>query len=469
MPKNASDINQYDNNISPNIPVHSQPRRSARLQSDAPNKKRKINQQPYREFSCSETAHHLDCKSTVIESLKSTLGVTPASLSLCKGHNLVTDTKDSNSIYATTPSAIVIPLNVPSSVCLSSVDKNNPLQHAGIGGQDRFSYFPALNNSSHGPTDHQNLNHQYIAAYGSEYYRQLFEKEKRQYSSKMIIPQKASKPITSTNLLICAHSSRMRTRSFSKEVILFDDESVHHHFGTSNVIRLDNKAKSSIARKVKRNSNIPSYMKKQVHLRISMRAKLIGWIMDVAAEFKLNHATVPLAVSLLDRSLEFSVTKVSEFQCLGCACLLIACKFEEVRSPSAADISFLTDSACNVADINLMESNITRALQFRVHLITPYHFADYYIQTSTAGIDYTRKHDKIRESALFESIVLFLLDLSLLKFELVDQKGSLTAAAATYLAKIAVGMKDNNGIFWNKEIEHCTGYALRELGTSTII
>jgi hypothetical protein len=56
----------------------------------------------------------------------------------------------------------------------------------------------------------------------------------------------------------------------------------------------------------------------------------VDWLVDIAEEFKLQRATLYLSVRLLDRALDVLPMRREKLQLLGCACVLIAAKLEEV-------------------------------------------------------------------------------------------------------------------------------------------
>ena len=95
-----------------------------------------------------------------------------------------------------------------------------------------------------------------------------------------------------------------------------------------------------------------------------MRAILVDWLFDVAKEFELCRLTMYRAVEYLDRFLFLSSKPVErdKLQLLGCACTLIACKFEEVCHPEMDDFVFITDNTYSREEIICMESIVLNVL-----------------------------------------------------------------------------------------------------------
>ena len=64
-----------------------------------------------------------------------------------------------------------------------------------------------------------------------------------------------------------------------------------------------------------------------------MRVTLLDWLVKLTDEMNLGSGTYALTIHLIDLALSREVgVKRSQFQLLGCACLLIASKLEEVAA-----------------------------------------------------------------------------------------------------------------------------------------
>lgn len=66
-----------------------------------------------------------------------------------------------------------------------------------------------------------------------------------------------------------------------------------------------------------------------------MRLMLLDWMMQVASDYCLKRLTFHLSVQLVDAYLERCqhVIPVEDFQLIGCTCLHIAAKVEEIYPP----------------------------------------------------------------------------------------------------------------------------------------
>jgi len=105
-----------------------------------------------------------------------------------------------------------------------------------------------------------------------------------------------------------------------------------------------------------------------------MRTVLLEWLNDVATEYKMQTSTYFLAVRLLDRILKLLPMRRSKFQLLGCACLMIAAKLEEVECPTAESWVFLSDNSFSMEALTAMENVVLQALDFRISVHTSYYF-----------------------------------------------------------------------------------------------
>ncbi len=144
----------------------------------------------------------------------------------------------------------------------------------------------------------------------------------------------------------------------------------------------------------------------------------------------------------------------------------------------AVDIAFFTDEACTPREICEMELQICTTLGFSLQLVNAFHFIDRFIDAShfTMG-SYTYDDDIDDEPCLnvpiharippynprLEATTLFILDAALLIPKLVDIKDSLIAAASLYLARAVVGVRDKEGMIWNADMAHQTGFGIDEI------
>lgn len=109
----------------------------------------------------------------------------------------------------------------------------------------------------------------------------------------------------------------------------------------------------------------PIMMTRHPNLQARMRSILIDWLSEVCEVYKLHRETFYLALDFVDRylSVETNVPK-NDLQLIGITCLLISSKIEEIYPPKLADFSFVTDGACDEADILAKELVVLKALNW---------------------------------------------------------------------------------------------------------
>ncbi len=129
----------------------------------------------------------------------------------------------------------------------------------------------------------------------------------------------------------------------------------------------------------------PNYMSRQGEINEKMRATVINWLIEVHHRFKLLPATLFSAVKLMDIYLSRNSIPENILQLLIVACILIACKYEEIFSPEIMDFVCILDSTFEKEDIIALEYNILKRLKFNVTHHTSYRFFE--ILTVKFGFD----------------------------------------------------------------------------------
>jgi hypothetical protein len=148
------------------------------------------------------------------------------------------------------------------------------------------------------------------------------------------------------------------------------------------------------------------------------------------------------------------------------ACLWIACKMEEVEPPSVEDFVYISDNSYPSQQIINMEMSVCEALRFRLWQVTPFQFVYEFLRASHAcsnpGCLPTSHNHVLR------NMVLYLIEIARVPYELCGRSPSLIAAAAVYLARATLGMRDaahaadTSGI-WTLTLLHYTGYSVDQL------
>ncbi|KAK2408713.1 CYCLIN B2-4 [Trifolium repens] len=190
----------------------------------------------------------------------------------------------------------------------------------------------------------------------------------------------------------------------------------------------------------------PHYMAEQADLNERMRAILVDWLIEVHDKFGLMQETLFLTINLIDRFLAKQHVVRKKLQLVGLVAMLLACKYEEVDVFVVWDLIHLSDNAYTRKDVLDMEKLMLNTLQYNMSLPTAYVFIRRFLKAAQA--------DKKLEQVAF-----FLVELSLVEYEMLKFPPSLMAAAAVYTAQCTVSGFKN----WNKTCEWHTNYSEDQL------
>ncbi|MED6133791.1 G2/mitotic-specific cyclin-1 [Stylosanthes scabra] len=190
----------------------------------------------------------------------------------------------------------------------------------------------------------------------------------------------------------------------------------------------------------------PNYMAQQFDINERMRAILIDWLIEVHDKFELMHETLFLTVNLIDRFLEKQTVVRKKLQLVGLVAMLLACKYEEVSVPVVGDLILISDKAYTRNEVLDMEKLMLNTLHFNMSVPTSYVFMKRFLKAAQAD----RK---------LELLAFFLIELSLVEYEMLKFSPSLLAAAAVYTAQCTIfGFKQ-----WSRTCEWHTNYTQEQL------
>ncbi|XP_018424711.1 PREDICTED: G2/mitotic-specific cyclin-B1 [Nanorana parkeri] len=173
----------------------------------------------------------------------------------------------------------------------------------------------------------------------------------------------------------------------------------------------------------------------------NMRAILVDWLVQVHMRFKLLQETMFMTVSILDRFLQINPVPKKQLQLAGVTAMFIASKYEEIYCPTIGDFSFVTDHTYTKKQIRNMEMQILNVLKFNIGKPLPLHFL--------------RRASKIGEvEAALHTLAKYLIELSMLDYEMVHFPPSQVAAAAFCLSQ-----KVLDGGEWTPMLQHYMAYS----------
>merc|ERR1712168_477998 len=190
----------------------------------------------------------------------------------------------------------------------------------------------------------------------------------------------------------------------------------------------------------------PRYLDGHPEVNPKMRSILVDWLVQVHKRFKLVPDTLYLTVGILDRYLS-NCEKISknEMQLIGITSLMIACKTEEILCPEVDDYVYICDNAYNSEEILKMELEIFHTLDFNVGQPMSISFLRRY--SNMGGVE-ARQH----------SMAKYLLELSLVDYDLMSMKPSIVAAGALNLSLQLLGNNE-----WTDVLQHYSEYSNEDL------
>ncbi|NWR50557.1 CCNB2 protein, partial [Regulus satrapa] len=172
-----------------------------------------------------------------------------------------------------------------------------------------------------------------------------------------------------------------------------------------------------------------------------MRAILVDWLVQVHSRFRLLQETLYMCVAIIDRFLQSYPVPRKKLQLVGVTALLVASKYEEILSPDVADFVYITDNAYTSNEIREMEMIILKELNFDLGRPLPIHFLR---RASKAGEADAKQH----------TLAKYLMELTLIDYDMVHHRPSEIAAAALCLAQKILGHDK-----WGTKQQYYTGYA----------
>ncbi|XP_010158151.1 PREDICTED: G2/mitotic-specific cyclin-B2 [Eurypyga helias] len=171
-----------------------------------------------------------------------------------------------------------------------------------------------------------------------------------------------------------------------------------------------------------------------------MRAILIDWLVQVHSRFQLLQETLYMCVAVLDRFLQDHPVPRNRLQLVGVTALLLASKYEEMLCPDIADFVYITDNAYTTEEVRAMEIMILKELNFDLGRPLPIHFLR---RASKAGEADAKQH----------TLAKYLMELTLIDYDMVHHRPSEIAAAALCLSQKVLGHNE-----WGTKQQYYTGY-----------
>ncbi|NXN66681.1 CCNB1 protein, partial [Himantopus himantopus] len=188
----------------------------------------------------------------------------------------------------------------------------------------------------------------------------------------------------------------------------------------------------------------PKYLAGQ-EISGAMRAILIDWLVQVQIKFRFTQETLYMTVGIIDRFLQDNAVSKKTLQLVGITAMFIASKYEECVPPHVGDFVYVTDNTYTNSQICKMEMRILQALDFGLGRPISPHFL--------------RRASKIAQVDLEQhTLAKYLMELSIVDYDMVHFPPSKTAAAASCLAQ-----KLLKGSEWTPVLQHYMFYSENDL------
>ncbi|KAM4038972.1 G2/mitotic-specific cyclin-B2-like [Anomaloglossus baeobatrachus] len=176
-----------------------------------------------------------------------------------------------------------------------------------------------------------------------------------------------------------------------------------------------------------------------------MRAVLVDWLVQVHSRFQLLQETLYMGIAIMDRYLQVQPISRGKLQLVGVTALLLASKYEEMYSPEVSDFVYITDNAYTTSQVREMEVLMLRELNFDLGRPLPLHFLRRASKSCSADAE---RH----------TLSKYLMELSLIDYEMVHFRPSEIASAALCLAQKVLDQGS-----WGATQHHYTGYHEEDL------
>jgi cyclin B len=151
-----------------------------------------------------------------------------------------------------------------------------------------------------------------------------------------------------------------------------------------------------------------------------MRSILIDWIIEVHNRFHFKTKTLFQTVYIIDLYLSYENIEKKNFQLLGIASLLIACKENEIYVPNPQQFIEVTDFAYQKKDLLIMEKKIMHVTKFEILIPT----AEEFYSIISKKFNFTEKQYELGN---------YFLDSSLVDYDLLKYQPSTIGVACAYI------------------------------------
>merc|ERR1712055_247352 len=183
-----------------------------------------------------------------------------------------------------------------------------------------------------------------------------------------------------------------------------------------------------------------------------MRGVLVDWLIEVHTQFKLLQETLYMTIYIIDKYLQAEGLTIrrNKLQLVGVTAMFIASKVEEMYAPEINDFVYITDNAYSSAEIRQMELKLLNTLSFNFSRPLPLHFL--------------RRNSKAGDvDVLQHTVAKYLVELTLLEYDMAHYPPSAVAAAALFLSLRLLEPDSTLSSVWTVTLQHYSTYTGRDL------
>jgi len=185
---------------------------------------------------------------------------------------------------------------------------------------------------------------------------------------------------------------------------------------------------------------------RQTDIKPRMRTVLYCWMVDVHLKFKLKDVSLWSAFSICDNYLSRVDVHRENLQLVGACSLWIACKYQEIYPPLAADFVYIADNAFSRDMLFKCETAICKALGWNFTRPTMFSYAHRFIKAGIHHIPTQRHKERVRW------LTHYAIERCIMTYPMLRHSPSEVAAAALYCSLALTGHR------WNSKLIEITSY-----------
>ena len=167
------------------------------------------------------------------------------------------------------------------------------------------------------------------------------------------------------------HPTRELSRTKTSEV---ERQNINLHFDLSEDI-------DKYLRDLEKTVDTSNCMEKH-NINLTLRARMVDWMIEVLTNFKCDDQTFFIAISLMDRYFKgcSQVKEMSDLHVTGVTCMFIASKFEDIYPLKMKTVyEKIAHKKLEISKMKELELDIMRVIKYQIHSPTVLDFLKVYL------------------------------------------------------------------------------------------